>query len=198
MLENEAIPFEVSEEVEVADLTNTKEVRTVLPVTKGLKFRIEKAAIASNENKEKGKKADVKGLKLELRVVDGIETTDPSSGNTEHKFVNFPLFTGLFDLVYWYDTSVVSNNKKHGGKTRAEIDWWKNDQARVEFKKFCQALELPLSGLRINDEFLSSLIGREVLVDVGQEPETVENPQTGERVATGNFNNRLRNWKKAA
>lgn len=190
--------FQVTDEQEVADLTETKEQRSIMPVVKALKVRIAKGEVASNANPKEGKVADIKGLKLEVRVVEGVETHDQETGEVSFKYVNKPLFTGLMDLVFWADLEVVGTKGKNAGKARKDVDWWKNDQHRVEFKKFLTALDLPLKGLKINDEFFANLSGREVLVDIQHEKEQVLNPETGAYVDTGRLSERLKNWKKAA
>jgi len=86
--------FNVQEPLDVQDLSDVKEEKNLTPVTKNLKVRVAKAGLMSNENKEQNKVANIKSLKLELRIVDGIATVDTESGETIMKYVNKPLFTG--------------------------------------------------------------------------------------------------------
>ena|SRR3990167_6677469 len=169
--------FDVTEEYSVGDLTDVKEERQLVPVTKKVKVRVSKAGIQENKDK------DLKGLKLEVRIVDGIETTDKESGETKMAFVNKPLFTGIMDLCFYADL-----------ETRFS-DWFKKKQHLVGFKQFCEAIGADLKAVVINDEFFSNLIGKEVLVDIQHEEETALD-ESGNRQKLGTFRERLRNWKK--
>ncbi len=163
------------------DLSDVKEERSILPPTKGLKVRVAKASINSTKDKS------LAGLGLDLVIVDGIESVDTETGETEYRYKNKHLFTnGSLELCFFADTEVKVS------------DWFKTKQHLVEFKKFLTALDIPLAGASITDQFLSELVGREILVDVQQEKDQVKNPETGDYVDTGTFRNRLRNWKKAA
>lgn len=168
--------FEVVDQFDVQDLTDVKQEQNLFPATKDLKVRIAKASLQQNKNK------NIYALKLELRTVDGIA----GEGGTMTR-VNAPLFTSLMDLVYGADLNVDG---------RAEKNWWKNKQHLVEFKNLMNALGVPLSGIKVNDEFLASLVGQEVLVTVRHEAEKVDDG-SGKKVATGEFSQRLSNWKKA-
>jgi hypothetical protein len=168
--------FNVTDPYDVQDLTDVKQDKNLLPVTKGLKVLISKAAPQANKDK------DIYSLKLELRIVDGIQNADGVA-----QYINKPMFTGIMDLVYGADTTV---------KGRSESNWWKNKQHLVEFKNFCKALDISLSGIKINDDFFTELIGKELLVDVTHEAETATDA-TGNRVKTGEFREKLKNWKKA-
>ena len=171
------VPFEVTNEYDVQDLTEVKADKNLFPVTKDLLVRISKAGTQKNKNK------NIYSLKLELRTVNECPLADGKSINS-----NYPLFNSLMDLVYGADMNVDG---------RAENKWWKNNQHLVEFKNFCKALDISLSGIKVNDDFLSSLIGKEVLVSVAHEAEKVAD-ESGNKVPTGEFNQKLRNWKKVA
>lgn len=175
------VPFEVLDEVEIADLTDVKEERDLFPVTKDLRVRINKAGAQKNKDK------DIYALKLDVRPTEGIQITDPASGETVAKYVNKPIFTSIMDLVYGADLTV---------KGRADNKWWKNQQHLVEFKNLCVALDIPLKGIKMNDEFLSSLVGREVLVSVKHEADSKKDEQ-GKKVLLGTFSQKLHSWKKA-
>lgn len=174
--------FNVNEPVDVQDLAEVKEERSLTPPAKVVKVRISKAAVQTTQDK------DIKSLKLELRIADGIPMVNKESGETEMRYQNKPLFTGIMDIVIWADLSV---------KERSTKDWWNKKQHLIGLKQFCQALDIPLTGLQVNDEFISSLIGRELAVDIQHEEETVLNEQ-GKREKTGTYRERLRNWKKIA
>lgn len=174
MMTNEG--FEVVDQFEVQDLTDVKAEKNLFPVAKDLKVRIAKAALQTNKDK------DIYALKLELRTVDGIQGEDGAMAR-----VNNPIFNSLMDLVYGADTSI---------KGRDTNKWWKNRQHLVEFKNFVQALGMPLSGIKVNDEFLASIVGQEVLVTVAHEAETTTDDK-GNKVKTGDFQQKLKGWKKA-
>lgn len=168
--------FEVVDSFEVADLTDVKAEQNLFPVTKDLLVRIDKAATQMNKNK------NIYALKLELRTVNETPVADGKVLKA-----NYPIFNSLMDLVYGAKMDVDG---------RADNRWWKNQQHLVEFKNFCKALDIPLTGIKINDEFLNNLLGREVLVSVMHETEKVAN-EAGDKVPTGNFSQKLKNWKKA-
>ena len=177
------VPFDVVDEYEVQDLTEVKADRNLFPATKDLKVRVNKVTTQSNDDK------DILSLNVELRAVDGIQGADGVMTRIEA-----PIFTGFMDLVYGADLDV---------KGRADNKWWKNNQHLVEFKNFLTATGHPLSGIKVNDEFLSNLIGMEVLVSVIHEAETVNDPSgklkangKPEKVKTGEFQQKLKNWKK--
>ena len=168
--------FQVTEEVDVVDLTDVKKDKQLFPVTSGLKVRINKAATQANKDK------DIYSLKLELRIVDGLANNEGVM-----QYINKPLFTGIMDLVYGAKLDV---------KDRASNKWWKSSQHLVEFKNFCKGLDIDLKGIKVDDSFLSNLIGKEILVDVTHEAQTM-NDAEGNKVKTGEFREKLKNWKKA-
>lgn len=55
--------FDVQDEINVGDLTDVKEDRQLVPVSKAVKVRISKAGIMENKDK------DLKGIKAEVRIV---------------------------------------------------------------------------------------------------------------------------------
>jgi len=175
------VPFDVVPEYEVQDLTDVKQERDLFPVTSGLRVRINNAASQTNKDK------DIFSLKLDLRPVDGIQVTDPESGETTAKYINKPIFTSIMDLVYGADLSV---------KDRSSNKWWKNSQHLVEFKNFCTALDIPVKGIKVNDDFFSNLLGKEVLVNVLQEADSKKD-ENGKKVMLGTFSQKLKGWRKA-
>lgn len=176
------VPFQVGQEEVVGDLTEVKELRSIMPVCQNLKVRINAASAVMNKDK------DIKALKLELRVVDGLEVTNPTTGETSLQYINKPLFTGIMDLVYWADLSV---------KGRAEKKWWANKQHLVGLKKFLTAVDIPLTDFKVNDALFEVLIGKELLIDIKHEEDTQLDPQTGERVKLGTYRERINAFKKA-
>lgn len=179
---DEQIGFNVTEEVQVGDLSDVKETRVLTPQAQNVRVRITKAS--TQENKDK----DIRSLRLELRIVDGIPVHNQESGEAEMKYQNKPVFTGIMDLIYWADVSV---------KGRSAKQWWKSSQHLVGLKKFCQALDIDLKSVKVNDDFLETLLDRELLIDIGHEEETQLNQETGERVKLGTFRERIKAFKKA-
>lgn len=186
-MSEENVPFEVTEQIEVGDLSDVKEQRQLTPVASKVKVRIAKASVQETKDK------DIKSLKLELRIVDGIEAPvrdelGNPTGETKMAYQNKPLFTGIMDLVVWADVSV---------KGRSEKNWWKTKQYLVGFKGFLIAVGSDLKSVKVNDEFLSALIGAEVLVDIQHEEETAKD-EHGETVKLGTYRERLKNFRKVA
>jgi len=184
-VKEEAVGFEVTEEIQPEDMSSVVEQKSLVPVTQRVKVRIAKAAV------QVAKSTELKGLNIELRIVDGIEILDTVTGMTELKYVNKPMFTSLMDLCVWaaeHKADPAVNPKSH--------NWYKTKQYMVEFKKFLIALGYDIkTPPLINDEWLASIIGQEVLVDVLQQQDTALDAATGERKKLGTFSQRLKNWK---
>ena len=160
--------FEVVDEVEYGDLTEVRETRVVIPPTQNVRVRIARATVRNSQD------GAVKRIALQVNLVDGIDV--------EGKFRNKAVFA---DIDYWADLAVKTT------------DWYKNKQYLIAFKQLLGALGYPLTGGKVNDEFLSGLVGRELLVNIQVEKETVFDTATGQREDTGGFRNRLRGWKAA-
>lgn len=178
---NEGQGFEVTDTIEVPDLGDIKEQRTLKPAAKDVLFNIVSAAVISNNNK------DIKSLDLRLQIVEGIDVLNTDSGETEKKFIGGVMSTGHMTLTVWADKKVAP---------RESSDWWKNDQHMVGFKQFCMALGIPLAGIKVNDDFLANLAGRQVRATIVHEEETVKDAD-GKKQKTGVFRERLKFWKAA-
>lgn len=170
------VPFEIAEEVSVGDLTAVQQ--SITPQAQDVKVRIDKASVDMSKDKA------LKTLKVSLRVVEGIPVFNQETGENDLKFQNKPLFPGFMDLCIWADP------------TKKNSQWYKNKQHLLGFKQFCQALDIDIKDVKVNDEFLMSLIGRELLVSIKHEEETVINA-SGEREKTGTLRERIHNFKKA-
>jgi len=169
--------FDVIEEVVVGDLSAVQQA--IVPMAQNVRVRIAKATV------EKSKDGALKTLKTEMKVVEGIPVLNADTGETELKFQNKSLFPGFMDLCIWADPAVKNST------------WYKNQQHLLSLKQFCKALEIDVKSVKINDEFCSSLVGRELLVSIRHEAETSVNPETGKREATGQMQERIGNFKKA-
>lgn len=183
--ETEAVPFEVNEETLVGDLSDVKEIRQIVPIAQGVKFRIANAKVITDQKRGSVELPTLKSLGLELRIVDGIPVQDPDSNEVEMKYKNKPLFTGLMDLCFWADPEVKTSQ------------WYKNRQHLVGFKKFLQALGFELAGVRVNDAFLSMLKDLEIAADIRHREETAWDETKGEYIAIGTYKEQLVNWRKA-
>lgn len=175
---SEETGFSVVDEVVVGDLTAVQQAIT--PVAQGVKVRIAKASVDTSKDKA------LKSLKVELKIVDGIPVQSADTGELKFKFQNKSLFPGFMELCIWADSTVKNTQ------------WYKNQQHLLGFKQFCQALEIDIKDVKINDEWLASLIGRELLVSIRHEEETAVNPETGKREKTGTLRERIGQFKKAA
>lgn len=170
------VPFEVVDEVAVGDLTSVQQ--EILPAAQGVRVRIDKASVATNQTK------DLKTLKTELAIVEGIEVVNADTGESELKFVGKKVFPGFMDLCIW------ANPETRGG------NWFKTKQHLLGFKAFCNALELDLANIVVNDEFCQGLIGREMLVNIVHQEDTVKD-EHGKRQKTGTISERITGFKKA-
>ena len=173
---SEEAGFSVTEEVAVGDLTAVQQAIT--PVAQNVKVRIAKASVSLSKD------GNLKTLKTEMKVVDGIPVQN-NDGETELKFQNKSLFPGFMELCIWANPAVKNTQ------------WYKNQQHLLGFKQFCQALSIDIKDVKINDEFISSLIGRELLVSIKHEEETAVNVETGKREKTGSLRERIGSFKKA-
>lgn len=176
-MSEDQVGFEVTQEVMVGDLTAVQQAIT--PVAQNVKVRVVKASVDTSKDKA------LKSLKVELKVVDGIPVLNQDTGELELKYLNKSLFPGFMELCVWADSGVKNSQ------------WYKNQQHLLGFKQFCQSLDIDLKSVKINDEFLISLIGRELLISIRHEEETAVNPETGKREKTGTLKERIGQFKKA-
>lgn len=170
-------PIEVIDEVTVGDLTEVRQ--EIMPVAQNVKVRINTASVDVSKDKA------LKSLKVGLKIVDGIAIQNAQTGDLEFKYQNKSLFPGFMDLCIWADPAVKNSA------------WYKNKQHLMGFKQFCQALQIELKDVKVNDEFCSALIGRELLVNIKHEKETVLNQETGKREETGSLRERIGGFKRA-
>lgn len=172
------VGFEVIDEIAVGDLTEVRQ--EMLPIAQNVKVRIDKASVDTSKDK------DLKSIKLELAIVDGIMV------DGEAKFINKKVFTGFMDLCIWANPATKNSN------------WYKTKQHLLGFKQFCQALEIDLTNVKVNDEFCLSLLGRELLINIIHEEESVIDANDldangkPKRKKTGTLRERIKSFKKAA
>lgn len=174
--------FEVTDVIDVPDMSEVKEQRTLIPAAKDVRFRIVSGAVMASNDKT------IKGLNLRLAIVEGIDVLNKDTGEYEKKFIGREMTTGLMTLVVWADKSVGA---------RPGSDWWKNDQHLVGLKQFCMAMGIPLTGIKINDAFIGELVGKEVIATIVHEEGSVKD-ENGTKQKTGVFQERLKFFKKAS
>lgn len=173
--------FQVTDQIEVPDLADVKEQRSLVPAAKDVRFRVVSGAVMASKDKS------IKGLNLRLSIVEGIDVLNKDTGEMESKFAGREMTTGLMTLVVWADKTVG---------LRPSSDWWKNDQHLVGFKQFCMAMGIPLAGIKVNDTFIGDLVSREVIATITHEEGSVKD-ETGAKQRTGVFQEKLKFWKRA-
>lgn len=168
------VPFDVTDGIAVGDLNAVQS--EIMPQAQNVKVRIAKAAIKTSKD------GGLKSLNCEFKIVDGILIND------ELKYQNKSIFPAFMDLLVWANPETKTST------------WYKNKQHLMGFKEFCKALDIDLSSVVVNDEFIANLIGRELTCNIVHEAETsnVQDPDTGkiERVKTGTMNVRLKAFRK--
>lgn len=170
----DAVPFDVTEEVEVEDLTEQQ--GGVVDKATRVPFEIRKSTTRITEDKE-SKKWMVKKLALDVVIgADGIDGEGKFAG--AHLFPEFILTMNTKDFPDKYTS-----------------DWWKT-KARYPTKVFFKAMGLELQGVKVNDEFHSTLISRGFIADikVKQRQEKVNGKYQN---VDGEFENELANFRPA-
>lgn len=176
----DVVPFQTSKSYQMEDLSSVQS--SILPVSQNVKGEIKKASIAETKN------GDLAFVKLELSIVDGIPTQN-SNGDIEYRYRNKTVFPGMLETIFWAD------------KERKTSQWYKDKQHLVSFKQFCQALGLDTTEVQrqiatVPDDFLTSLIGRQILFSIKHEPNTSID-SNGVYVPDGTFKERIYGWKKS-
>ena len=150
----------------VVDLTDVKEIKQLIPASKGVVMKISKASLEAND-------AGVwKWVKLNLTIVNGIDE--------EGKYKN----THLFQNVCYF-----ADPKKYTAEGYKSRDYFLKNQHLVPLKYLVNAVGLELKGLPMNDEFIDNIVGKTVLADISQSPVKMNGEKTGE------FQNEVRNFK---
>jgi hypothetical protein len=170
----DAVGFEINEPVEVGDMKDVQQ--DILPVCQNVKAEIKKASIAMNKDH------NLKYIKLELQLVDGIPTQN-DDGETEYRYRNKTVFPGMLESLIWADP------------VQKTSDYFKKRQYLLPFKEFCKALDLEGS-IVVNDDFLTALVGRHILFSVKHEANRVLDAD-GSRIPDGTFRERVYGWKRA-
>ena len=173
--EDDAIPYDIVDDVEIGDLTDQQ--GGLLDRASRVSFEIRKATVRTTEDKENNKNWMVKKLALEVAVCAGGIDGEGKSANSRL----FPEFILKF------------NEKDYPEKYGS--DWWQN-KSRYPTKMLFKALDIPLKGLTVNDDFLINLVGREFVADIKQKQK--QEKVNGKYVKIdGEFENELTNFRAA-
>lgn len=175
--------FEINEPVDVGDLSDQSSGNDVIEAARNVPFVIKKAEIRAQLEDNKRAQGDdnrwkVKRLKLQI----GVSATGVDG---EGRYANKVFFPEL----------ILTMNQRDFPNDYAS-DWWQK-KARGPFKEFIVALGYdPKQPPVINDEFLTGLIGAEVVADIRRVQEKRKDNVTGKYEPTGNMENTIENFRK--
>jgi len=163
--------FEVNDSTEIQDLTSVPDTdESLFPVMSRVKLNIKKAGV--NNNKDN----NLKALSLGLQCLEGIQVTNAETGEEEVKYKNVYVNHGWMDFCFY------------ASPDRPDLKgWFKAGKHLIGFKQLMKALDYPMTGLVVNDEFLQGLIGKDIVVDVRHEKDK----------NTGQISLKVKNIKKA-
>lgn len=169
--------FDITDEFDVGDLS-TQTGNDVIDPAQRVRFEVRRASVRpyQKEGEDAWRK---KYLSLDLVVTsDGV--------NGEGKYANKHFFQ---DELLMANTSAFPELDTDHYKTKA----------RFGLKGFLKAMGYdPAAPPRINDEFLSSITGREVIADITRrEIQSPPAEQGGKWQNTGEFRNEIRNYRSA-
>jgi len=178
--------FQVTEATEVGDLTGVSDDQS-MPKAQGVVVQIQKPTVRRTlvNNKEPEDQVNnpciAKEINAQLRIqADGIDGTGAYANKV------------LFPAPRWYIWAEVGHEfyakrASFSGEKRAYLN---------PFKTLLVALGYDIkSPPTIDDEFLSHIEGRELIIDISRESERTL--QNGEWVDTGGFVNRVRKIRAA-
>lgn len=166
-------PFDVTDEVNVGDLSDQQS--GVLEPAAKVHFTIKKASVRTAEDKDT-KTWIVKRLVVEAQV--GPEGVD-GDGKYAKKML-FPELVLAFNRADFPDAF--------------SSPWWEKE-ARYPTKQFLKAMGEDVTNVRINDDFLGTLIGREFIADIKRRE--IKTKVNGKYEGTGDFKNELTNFRSA-
>ncbi len=160
------------EPVEVGDMSGIKRENPVMPATKGVKVEIVNTENRINEANT------YRWIRLQLRVVDGIQIPNDVSGEVETKYKGMSIFT---NACYFVD--MVNGVSTNTGKKYSEINMFKKKQHLLNLKNLSEATGIDLT--LVDGHRIEELKGMTVKADIT----TSTNKKTGE------INNEARNFK---
>lgn len=169
--------FDVTEEVDIGDVS-TQEGNDVIEKAARVRFEIRKASVRDYTKKEESEWRK-KFLALDLAVSsDGVDG--------EGKYANKHFFQ---DLLLIANTSSFPELDTENYKTKGRFD----------LKVFLKAMGYdPAKPPKVNDDFLTDLVGREVIADITKRE--IQNPPAepgGKWVGTGEYKNEIKNFRNA-
>lgn len=172
-------PFDVVDPIEGEDISGATGNDTIEAASK-VRFIIKEAKVRRVESKDSG---EWHFTQLEPTLVIGPLGVDGQGKyKNKHFFGNQIKFPGL----------LLARNKE-----TKNSDWWVK-QSAYQYKQFLLALGLPVKpSPTINDEFLASLAGREIMADIQLVPIQVKDESTQKYVNTDDRQNIITNFKKA-
>lgn len=171
-------PFNVVDPIPGEDISGASG-NDVIDAASKVRFTIKEAKVRRVETKATG---EYHFTQLEPTFVIGPTGTDGEGKyKNKHFFGNQMKFPGL----------LLARNKD-----TKNSDWWVK-QAPFQYKQFLIALGLPTApSPTVDDEFLESLKGKEVIADIQLIPVEVKDEATGKYVKTDEKVNVITNFKK--
>lgn len=149
--------FKVVEEVDVGNLDEVREQRSLVPNSDNVLLAIVSAENMMSEDKK------WRAIKLKLRIENGVDV------GGEIKYRGYHLFK---NVCYYADPEKYTSN------------YFKSRQHLVEFKALSNACTVTTPNL-VNDQFFQEITGQRIIASIRQVKETRKNPETGEREDTG-------------
>lgn len=167
------IPFDVNEEIEVGDLSDQQ--GDVIDAASRVLFSIKKASVRTQEDRDT-KKWQVKRLVLEAKVSElGVDGEGLYAGK---------IIFGELILTFNAAEFPVKFGK----------EWWKT-KARYPTKQFFKAMGIDITGIKVNDDFLASLIDRQFVANIQKKAIT---EKVGDKYEpTGEYKNELAGYRAA-
>ena len=161
--------FNVVDDVVIEDLTSLKREVDLIPPSKNVKFVIKSASVKENKDKT------YKQINLHLSIVDGIQVGEIM------KYKGKPMFQ---TVTYYADPNKYTK------------EYFQKRQHLVQLKFLCNAIGEDLKSIRINDGYLSSLTGKEILATIKQSKKKDWTNKQGELVV-GEMQNEVVDFKKS-
>ena len=172
----EAVPFEVTEEYQVGDLSD---VTDALPAAKDVLLSVKKVEPDIVKGRDTG--AVIKrGFNVQLSIVEGIAGESGELG-----YRNKVLF---HRIPYWVDTTVYASDMYTGA----------NKAFLKPLKEFLAALGYDIKQPpKFNDEFYAAVLGKQVRGNITLREIRALDESTGKWEGTGDKRNEVRGLKAA-
>lgn len=164
-------PFDVLEEQELGDLSEVKQERVLIPPSTNVRVKVNQATVAQSKNK------DYRQINVSFRLTEGVN---------EGQFRNSIIFERM---CYWANPEVYEAESKPE-KTRR---FFKNKQHLVLFTQLLKACGMDMKEVKMGDDLLAELGGKEMMIDIGQRPNEYTAGDGTEIKEMQNFVRRIRN-----